>query len=667
MVNQLQEESSLYLKQHKDNPVNWLPWTKGAFDLAKRENKPIFLSIGYSACHWCHVMAHECFEDKDVAQLMNDNFINIKVDKEERPDIDQIYQTAHYIFSRRPGGWPLSVFLTPEQEPYYIGTYFPKSPKHNLPAFPQLISRLSEFFHKEKETLSKQTSQLKEIINSMKPEKSKLISFSKDEVKKTINAISKNFDRDNGGLGRAPKFPNEPTMRFLIDQKHPKAKEIINLSFKKMLQGGLFDHIEGGFFRYCVDIDWTIPHYEKMLYNSAQLIELYSLMYQSNKDKKINDSIYLTIKWLTEKMRSQEGGFFSSMDADSENEEGDVEEGAYYNWSLEELRNFLTPDEFLDLYNRFNLDGEPNYDGKKWHLNLRVYDTDEKIKGIREKLNTMRQSRIKPTTDEKIITSWNALIIKSLLIAGETFNEPKWIKMAQETIDFILHKLFIDEKLKSIYIDEKSLLNGYLDDYAFLLDALIQSIQINYRESDLDHAIKLGSIIKEKFQSKDGAYYFTEHEHEFLFDRQMIAEDNAIPSGNGLACLALQKLSQITSDHSYADSAERALLNWNDRVIDNGQSYPSLLRAYVFYLQQKSIVYVRGNTKEIKEWKNQIKKKKVNFNNIIIIYLKEGEKIDLLSVNRPYRSGGVAYLCQNQTCLPAIYSSQELLNYLTIA
>ena len=184
MVNQLQEESSLYLKQHKDNPVNWLPWTKGAFDLAKRENKPIFLSIGYSACHWCHVMAHECFEDKDVAQLMNDNFINIKVDKEERPDIDQIYQTAHYIFSRRPGGWPLSVFLTPEQEPYYIGTYFPKSPKHNLPAFPQLISRLSEFFHKEKETLSKQTSQLKEIINSMKPEKSKLISFSKDEVKK---------------------------------------------------------------------------------------------------------------------------------------------------------------------------------------------------------------------------------------------------------------------------------------------------------------------------------------------------------------------------------------------------------------------------------------------------------------------------------------------------
>ena len=664
MANQLQPESSLYLKQHKDNPVNWFPWTKSAFDLAKKENKPIFLSIGYSACHWCHVMAHECFEDEDVAQLMNDNFINIKVDKEERPDIDQIYQTAHYIFSRRPGGWPLSVFLTPDQEPYYIGTYFPKSPKHNLPAFPQLIMRLSEFFHKEKETLSKQTLQLKEIINSMRPEKSKLINFSRDDTKKTINAISKNFDRDNGGLGGAPKFPNEPVMRFLIDQKYPKAKEIIKLSFEKMLQGGLFDHIEGGFFRYCVDIDWTIPHYEKMLYNSAQLIELYSLMYQSDKDKKINDSIYLTIKWLTEKMQSQDGGFFASMDADSKNEEGDMEEGAYYNWSLEELKNFLTPDEFLELSNRFNLDGEPNYEGKKWHLNLKSFDGVAKCKDIREKLNTIRQARVKPTTDKKIITSWNALLIKSLLVAGDTFNEPKWIKLAQETIDFILHNLFIDEKLKSIYVDEKPILNGYLDDYAFLLDALIQSIQTNYRESDLDHAIKLGYIIKEKFQSEDGAYYFTEHEHESLFDRQMIAEDNAIPSGNGLACLALQKLSQITSDYSYTDSAERALLNWNDRVMNNGQSYPSLLRAYIFYLKQKSIVYIRGNDKEIKEWKNKITKKIVNIDKIIIIYLKEGEKIDLLSNDRPYKIGGVAYLCQNQTCLPAIHSTQELLNYL---
>ena len=664
MTNQLQDESSLYLKQHKDNPVNWLPWTNGAFDLAKKENKPIFLSIGYSACHWCHVMAHECFEDKEVAKLMNENFINIKVDKEERPDIDQIYQTAHYIFSQRPGGWPLSVFLTPDQEPYYIGTYFPKFPKHNLPAFPQLIKRLSEFFHKEKETLSKQTLQLKEIINSMKPEKSKLINFSKDDIQKTIIVISKNFDRDNGGLGGAPKFPNEPVMRFLIDQNSPEAKEIIKLSFEKMLQGGLFDHIEGGFFRYCVDIDWSIPHYEKMLYNSAQLLELYSLIYQSNKDKKINDSIYLTIRWLTEEMRSHDGGFFASMDADSENEQGNMEEGAYYNWSLGELKENLTPDEFLELSKWFYLNGEPNYEGKIWHLNLKIFDGVAKIKDIREKLNTIRQARGKPTTDKKIITSWNALLVKSLLIAGDTFNEPQWIKLAQETIDFIINNLFREKKLKSIYVDEKALLNGYLDDYAFLLDALIQSIQTNYRECDLNYAIQLGDIIKGKFQSKDGAYYFTEHEHESLFDRQMIAEDNAIPSGNGLACLALQKLSQITSDYSYADSAEKALLNWNDRVRDNGQSYPSLLRSYIYYLEQKSIVYIRGDDEELKEWKKQISKKIIN--NIIIIYLKEGEVVSVLANDRPYKKGGVAYLCQNQTCLPAIYSPQELISYLKI-
>jgi len=662
MTNQLQDESSLYLKQHQDNPVNWLPWSKAAFDLAKKESKPIFLSIGYSACHWCHVMAHECFEDKDVAKLMNDNFINIKVDKEERPDIDQIYQTAHYIFSRRPGGWPLSVFLTPDQEPYYIGTYFPKFPKHNLPAFPQLIMKLSKFFHKEKETLSKQTLQLKNIINSMKPEKSDLINLDKDDIKKTIIAISKNFDKNNGGLGGAPKFPNEPVMRFLIDQKSPEAKKIIKLSFEKMLQGGLFDHIEGGFFRYCVDVDWTIPHYEKMLYNSAQLIELYSLIYQSNNDKKINESIYLTIRWLVEEMHSQGGGFFASMDADSKNDQGDMEEGSYYNWPLEELKENLTSDEFLELSKFFYLDGEPNYEGQTWHLNLKSFDGVAKVKTIREKLNRIRQDRFKPTTDKKIITSWNALLIKSLLVAGEIFNEPQWIKLAHETIDFIFHNLFEDEKLKSIYIDEKPILNAYLDDYAFLLDALIQSIQTNYRECDLHHAIQLGDILKDKFQSEDGAFYFTDHKHEVLFDRQMIAEDNAIPSGNGLACLALQKLSLITSDYSYAESAERALLNWDNRVRDNGQSYPSLLRAYMYYAEQKSILYIRANDDELKEWRNKISKKIDK--NILIIYLKEEKKSDLLTKDRPYKKGGVAYLCQNQTCLPAIYSTTELIKYL---
>ena len=662
MTNLLQKESSLYLKQHKDNPVNWMPWGKDAFGLARKENKPIFLSIGYSACHWCHVMAHESFEDDHIAKLMNENFINIKVDKEERPDIDQIYQTVHYIFSQRPGGWPLSVFLTPEQEPYYIGTYFPKIPKHNLPAFPQLILKLAEFFQEEKETLRKQTVEVKKIINSMQPNKSLNITVGLDEVKKTILAIYNNFDKKNGGLGRSPKFPNEPLMSFLIEQNIPEAESVYKLSLEKMLQGGLFDHIEGGFYRYCVDELWAIPHYEKMLYNSAQLLGLLSFLYQQNKDIKIYESINLIISWLKNEMHSQSGGFFASMDADSKNIDGILEEGAFYNWSLEELKEKLNPEEFSELCNWFYLDGKPNYEGEKWHLNLKSFEGVSQCKEIREKLNEIRKLRVKPTIDKKIITSWNSLLIKSLLIAGEILKKPEWVQLAQETLDFIFHNVFIQKKLKSIFVDKKALLNGYLDDYVFLLDACIQSIQVNYRQCDLIYAIQLGDILKDKFQSKDGAYYFTEHDHEDLFDRQTIAEDNAIPSGNGIACLALQKLAQITSDVSYLESAEKALLNWNDRVKDNGQAYPSLLRAYIYYLEQQSIVFIRGTEQELKEWKNDIPSMLAK--NKMIIYLKEGEKIDMLVNSRPYKEGGVAYLCQNYSCLPAIYSVKELIEHL---
>lgn len=663
MSNQLKNESSLYLKQHKDNPVDWLPWSKHAFEKSKKEQKPIFLSIGYSACHWCHVMAHECFEDEDIAKLMNDNFINIKVDKEERPDIDQIYQTAHYIFSRRPGGWPLSVFITPDQEPFYIGTYFPKIPKHNLPAFPQIIERLSKFFKEEKGALGKQTLQLKEIINSMKPDKSELINITLEDIENTVSTLFKNYDSTNGGLGNAPKFPNEPSMRFLIENSSSQAQEIIKLSLEKILHRGLFDHLEGGFFRYCVDVNWSIPHYEKMLYNTAQLLELFALWYQSKKNEKVKEALDLSVGWLTSEMQSKKGGFYSSIDADSKNIKGVLEEGAYYNWSLKELKECLTSNEFYELSDWFDLSGEPNFEGVLWHLNLKSFDGISECKNIREKLSCLRKKRTKPSTDKKVITSWNALFIKSLLVAGKIFNKPEWINLAQDTLDFIYNNLFEDRKLKSIYVNEKALLNGYLDDYAFLLDGLIQSMQSNYRECDLLFAIQIGDILKENFQSKDGAFYFTEHEHEVLFDRQMIAEDNAMPSGNGVACFALQKLSQVTFDNSYLESAERAMHHWNNRVKDNPQSYPSLLRAYTYYLKNKSIVYIRGTNEELNKWQKQISNN-IDNNNNIIIYLKEGEKTQLLTNDRPYRNGGVAYLCNNHACLPAIYSVKELIKIL---
>ncbi len=659
MTNELKFESSLYLKQHQDNPVNWYPWGKVAFELAKRENKPIFLSIGYSACHWCHVMAHDCFEDAEVANLMNHYFINIKVDKEERPDIDQIYQRTHYIFTQRPGGWPLSVFMTPNQEPYYIGTYIPKLPKYNLPGMTQLIPRLAEFYSEEKETLTKQTKQIRKIIESMRPSKVDSLSINKAIINKAMQSMMSNFDNENGGFGQAPKFPNEPMLSFIMEQETQEVKYLVSRTLEKMLEGGLFDHVEGGFFRYCVDATWTIPHYEKMLYNSAQLVSLYSDAYISTNKIEYKIAVKKTINWLMHDMQSDTGGFFSSLDADSLNQKDSLEEGVFYNWTSAELRSVLTLSDYKKLTTFFNLEGVPNYEGMAWHLNLKKVSSISDYQSITEKLKKVRIKRSKPGCDKKVITSWNALFIKSLLNAGEVFKEAKWVSVAQHSLDFISKHLYANEQLSSIYYDDKPKFNGYLDDYAYLLDALIDSIQINYREKDLIFAIEIGKIIIKKFQSKNGGYFFTSNDHESLFDRQMIAEDNATPSSNGIVCLCMQKLSQITLNPLFAESGYKALLNWDKEVNQNPQSYPSLLKAYHYYNNPKSIVFIIGNKKELLSWKKIIHKELEK--HTLIVYLDKENKLSLLLKNRSYSNGGVAYVCKEYTCIPVIYEATKLL------
>ena len=509
MANQLHHESSLYLKQHKDNPVNWLPWSKVSFELAKKENKPIFLSIGYSACHWCHVMAHECFEDDEVSLLLNKLFICIKVDKEERPDIDHIYQSAHYIFNRKPGGWPLSVFMTPEQEPYFIGTYIPKNPKYNLPGMNQILPKLSQFFKNEKDSLKEQTKQIKEIIQQSQVEVMDVITIDPEFINLAVKTISNQIDDINGGFGHAPKFPNEPLLNLLIQRNDNDIQDIINLSLNKIMSGGIFDHIGGGFFRYCVVEKWTIPHYEKMLYNSAQLLVILAHHFNKTKDNFTKKIISLTISWLNEWMKGDLGGFYSSVDADSLNHNGELEEGAFYNWSETELRKELSEKEHKELSELFTLEGSPNFENYLWHLNLKDSISHKSLDRIRIRLKKIRSTRIRPTTDKKIITSWNALLIKGLLKSGDLLKNDEWIDIAQENINFLSNNLFDGDILNSIYIDNKAKFPGYLDDYAFLLDALILSLQVNYREKDLVLAIKIGNQIINQFQSDNGGYYFT--------------------------------------------------------------------------------------------------------------------------------------------------------------
>ncbi|MDG2253149.1 MAG: thioredoxin domain-containing protein [Methylophilaceae bacterium] len=659
MANQLHHESSLYLKQHKDNPVNWLPWSKVSFELAKKENKPIFLSIGYSACHWCHVMAHECFEDDEVSLLLNKLFICIKVDKEERPDIDHIYQSAHYIFNRKPGGWPLSVFMTPEQEPYFIGTYIPKNPKYNLPGMNQILPKLSQFFKNEKDSLKEQTKQIKEIIQQSQVEVMDVITIDPEFINLAVKTISNQIDDINGGFGHAPKFPNEPLLNLLIQRNDNDIQDIINLSLNKIMSGGIFDHIGGGFFRYCVDEKWTIPHYEKMLYNSAQLLVILAHHFNKTKDNFTKKIISLTISWLNEWMKGDLGGFYSSVDADSLNHNGELEEGAFYNWSETELRKELSEKEHKELSELFTLEGSPNFENYLWHLNLKDSISHKSLDRIRIRLKKIRSTRIRPTTDKKIITSWNALLIKGLLKSGDLLKNDEWIDIAQENINFLSNNLFDGDILNSIYIDNKAKFPGYLDDYAFLLDALILSLQVNYREKDLVLAIKIGNQIINQFQSDNGGYYFTSHSHEMLFNRQMLSEDSATPSANGIACIALQELSVITNNTIFSDSSYKSLLHWNNQVKSSPYTHPTLLRAYQYYLGEKNIVYIYGKNSEIKKWKNDIGSKLLG--KTLIIYIDYDSPSKLL-IKRKYYVGGVAYLCKNYSCLPEILNSTELLD-----
>lgn len=660
MVNELKKETSLYLSQHQNNPVDWFPWGEKAFEIAKKDEKPIFLSIGYSSCHWCHVMAHESFEDKEVASLLNKYFICIKVDKEERPDIDHIYQRSHFIFSKRPGGWPLSVFLTPQQEPFYIATYLPKISKFNLPGMMQLLPRIAELYKSEKDMIQKQTIQIKNLLGELKPKKEKTNLIDINFINLISQQLNNNLDQENGGFGTAPKFPNEQSLNFLLRSIDIRINERIIESLKKIVNSGLFDHVEGGFFRYCVDEKWTIPHYEKMLYNSAQMIEVLTIAFIKTKEKNFENTINLTIDWLKKRMTDSKGYFFSSMDADSKNTQDVLEEGAYYNYSQNEFENEFTQDELVQLREFFYLEGMPNFEEKKWHLNKRD-DNYNKVKfdQFLERLNKQRKNKALPVTDKKMIVSWNALMIKSLLFSGRVMKKKSWINIGQKALDFICQNMFSNEKLNTIY-DENSKLSGYLDDYAFLLDALIESMQANFRGIDYDFSLKLSNKIVKNFQSDEGAFFFTDHNHETLFDREILSEDDATPSGNGIACLALQKFSQINQSSKMDEYALKVMQHLNNNIVSNPISHPSMLSAFNYFFSKKTVIFIYGDDININNWYEKLPQEV--YLKSIVIFLNTEEKFKRIFKTGNIQEKNVAYICQNYTCYPVCKNIDELLS-----
>jgi uncharacterized protein len=673
MPNHLAEETSPYLLQHATNPVEWYPWNEQALTLAREQDKPILLSIGYSACHWCHVMAHESFEDAEVASIMNAHFINIKVDREERPDIDQIYQIAHSMMSNRSGGWPLTVFLTPKQEPYFTGTYFPKTARYQLPGFADLIPRVAQFYHERKEDLAVQNSQLADALKRTIPAPSSTLRTNESTLKLAFTSLESSFDFEHGGFGSAPKFPNPADVTLLLHQAragNQRAESMALQMLSAMANGGIYDQIGGGFCRYSVDERWNIPHFEKMLYDNGQLLLLYTDAWQINKDSRYNQVVEETVVWLQREMLSPQGAFYSSLDADSLDAHGHSEEGAFYIWQPDEARALLTPEEFVVATSCFGFDRAANFEGVAWNpylARLPEHAEIELLKSAQKKLFVARENRPRPGRDDKILTSWNALVIKGLARAGRVFNRPDWIKLAQDAVDFIHEKLWVSEHLLATCKDDgkgnyQAHLNAYLDDYAFLLDALIECLQANYRAIDLEFAEDLAEALLYDFESEDGGFYFTSHSHEALIHRTKQGYDNATPNGNGIAAVALQRLGHIMGQPRYLRATERTLKAFDSSMTNNPAGCASLCHALREFLNPPSIVILRGAAEQMAVWRTAMIQH--YFPHHLFFYL-DGNVKDLpQTLQRNFTKDVNAWVCKGVVCSPSINDLQQLLTVL---
>jgi uncharacterized protein YyaL (SSP411 family) len=668
MSNRLSSETSPYLQQHADNPVHWYPWGEEALKLAREQDKPILLSVGYSACHWCHVMAHESFEDAEVAALMNEHFINIKVDREERPDIDQIYQTAHSMLSQRSGGWPLTMFLTPHQEPFFSGTYFPKTPRYQLPGFGDLVVRVAAFYHERKEDLAEQNRSLMQAMARTVPAASPALTANVDTLQLAFEHLRGSFDFEHGGFGSAPKFPNPADVDFLLRQAKAGNREAEAMALqmlRSMAAGGIYDQIGGGFCRYSVDERWAIPHFEKMLYDNGQLLCLYADGWQISKDPRFATVMEETVAWLLREMHAPDGAFYSSLDADSANEQGESEEGKFYVWQPAEIKALLTPEEFAVATTCFGFDRAPNFEGHAWHAFLAASPAPEDVAlldSARSKLFQAREQRIRPGRDDKILTSWNALAIKGLARAGRVLNRPDWIAAAQKAVDFIHAKLWVNDRLLATCKDETAHLNAYLDDYAFLLDALLELMQTEYRTQDMTFAEDLAEALLEEFEAESGGFYFTGHHHEMLIHRPKQGYDNATPSGNGIAAIALQRLGHVLGEPRYLQAVERSLKAFDSIMQRNPAGCPNLLAALQEYLQPPTIIILRGPGNDMALWRHQLNQH----------YLPSAmcfalpASLDGLppTLARIFPESVNAWVCRGVECLPPINRLDELMQTL---
>ncbi len=666
-MNRLQHATSPYLRQHADNPVDWHPWDGTALAEARQRDVPILLSIGYSACHWCHVMAHESFADPTIAELMNAAFVNIKVDREERPDLDRIYQTAHYLLTQRNGGWPLTLFLTPEdQTPFFGGTYFPKEARQGLPGLVDVLRRVAAVYRDNRSAIHTQNESLRSGLQRLE-RLGEPAPLSSAPLEKARHSIGRSFDERHGGFSRPPKFPFPTLLTRLLrhaaaaeplGEEDPDAFEMARLTLYRMAEGGLFDQLGGGFARYSVDAAWMIPHFEKMLYDNGPLMALYAETYALTGDPFFRRVAEATGAWALREMRLPEGGFASSLDADSEGEEG-----RFYLWRPETAAAVLDPEDYRLLARRYGLDQGPNFEGQ-WHLHgylsvpvlaelegLEEADLQGRLDRARARLFEARAERVPPDRDGKCLTRWNALMAKGLATTTRVTGEPRWAEAARETLEFLFEALWRNGRLYAVYGDGQAYQPAYLDDHALLLEALLEYLQVRWEGRYLAWAERLADILLAHFEDTEaGGFFFTADDQEALIQRPKVLSDDALPSGNAVAAHGLLRLGHLLGEPRYLNAAEAAVKAGMETMQRVPEAHCRLLDVLEEWLEGSQVVILRGSGEALETWRQRSTEAYQPLRLTLAIPDDATDLPAALALREPHPGGPVAYLCENQQC-----------------
>jgi uncharacterized protein len=687
--NRLAKETSPYLLQHAHNPVDWYPWGEEALKKAKSEDRPIFLSIGYSACHWCHVMAHESFEDNEVAKIMNENFINIKVDREERPDLDDIYQRACQL-ATGTGGWPLSVFLTSDQKPFYVGTYFPKdgSSHYNMPGFRTILLQLAEAYKNKNDEIQAASTEFTDALSQtakdlvVRAEITEKASLERSILDEAAVGLLQMGDMIYGGFGHAPKFPNPSNLMFLARYYDisgiNRFRDFVIFTADRMAAGGIHDQLGGGFSRYATDQKWLIPHFEKMLYDNALLSQLYGEIYQITKAEAYRQITCKTLDYVIREMKHPDGGFYSAQDADSEGEEG-----KFYLWDKREIESIISDKTAADIFcEHYGVTQGGNFEGKNI-LNVRVPITSlakkyektpefmaQTVKDASTMLFAEREKRVRPGRDEKILTSWNGLMISAFAKGFAISGQAKYLQTAKKAVEFIENMLASnDGRLKRTFKDGQSKLNAYLEDYAFYTSGLLDLFAVNSKPEYLDKAIMYADFMLQHFwDEKEGNLFFTSDDHEQLISRTKNFYDLATPSGNSVAASNLLRLYHYSQNNSYLDRAVRIMKAGSRSAAENPFGFGQMLNSIYLYVKKPVEVTViagdddgtNSNSSDLVAWLNsQFIPNSIN----AIVHASELATLQRYSAfNGREAQGGeeTAYVCKNYTCSLPIKSIEEL-------